>query len=70
MTRNCRPTCLRSLSKPILTVPLVDLRNAVMTPTWMRRNFMKLNDDKAEVLLAGSRQQLSNIALPGMTDGE
>ena len=27
--------------------------------TWMRRNFLKLNDDKMEVLLIGSRQQLS-----------
>ena len=25
--------------------------------TWMRRNFLKLNDDKTEVLLIGSRQQ-------------
>ena len=35
--------------------------------TWMRRNFLKLNDDKTEVLLIGSRQQLSKIALPGVT---
>ena len=38
--------------------------------TWMRRNFLKLNDDKTEVLLIGSRQQLSKIALPGVTVGE
>ena len=38
--------------------------------TWMRRNFRKLNDDKTEVLLIGSRQQLSKIALPGVTVGE
>ena len=38
--------------------------------TWKRRNFLKLNDDKAEVLLIGSRQQLSKIALPGVTVGE
>ena len=36
----------------------------------MRRNFLKLNDDNTEVLLIGSRQQLSNIALPGVTVGE
>ena len=38
--------------------------------TWMRRNFLKLNDDKTEVLLIGSRQQLVKIALPGVTVGE
>ena len=38
--------------------------------TWMRSNFLKLNDDKTEVLLIGSRQQLSKIALPGVTVGE
>ena len=38
--------------------------------TWLRRNFLKLNDDKTEVLLIGSRQQLSKIALPGVTVGE
>ena len=38
--------------------------------TWMRRNFLKLNDDKTEVLLIGSRQQLSKIALLGVTVGE
>ena len=38
--------------------------------TWMRRNLLKLNDDKTEVLLIGSRQQLSKIALPGVTVGE
>ena len=38
--------------------------------TWMRRNFLKLNDDKTDVLLIGSRQQLSKIALHGVTVGE
>ena len=38
--------------------------------TWMRRNFLKLNDDKTEVLLIGSRQQLSKIALPGVIVSE
>ena len=38
--------------------------------TWMRRNFLKLNDDNTDVLLIGSRQQLSKIALPGVTVGE
>ena len=35
--------------------------------TWMRSNFLKLNDGKTEVLLIGSRQQFSKIALPGVT---
>ena len=38
--------------------------------TWMRSNFLTLNDGKTEVLLIGSRQQLSKIALPGVTIGE
>ena len=38
--------------------------------TLLRRNFLKLNDDKTEVLLIGSRQQLSKIALLGVTVGE
>ena len=38
--------------------------------TWMRSNFLNLNDGKTEVLLIGSRQQLSKIALPGVTVGE
>ena len=38
--------------------------------TWMRSNFLKLNDGKTEVLLIGSRQQLSKIALTGVTVGE
>ena len=38
--------------------------------TWMRTNFLKLNGGKTEVLLIGSRQQLSKIALPGVTVGE
>ena len=38
--------------------------------TWMRRNFLKLNDDKMEMLLIGSRQQLSMVALPDVTVGE
>ena len=37
--------------------------------TWMRSNFLKLNDGKTEVLLIGSRQQLSKITLPGVTVG-
>ena len=35
--------------------------------TWMRRNLLKLNDDKTEVLLIGSRKELSKKALPGVT---
>ena len=37
--------------------------------TWMRGNFLKLNDSKAEVLLVGSRQQLK-ISLFGAMDGD
>ena len=35
--------------------------------TWLQRNFLKLNDDTTEVLLIGSRKELSKIALPGVT---
>ena len=38
--------------------------------TWLWRKFLKLNDDKTEMLLIGSRQQLSKIALPGVNVGE
>ena len=38
--------------------------------TWMQSNFLKLNNGKTEVLLIGSRQQLSKIAIPGVTVGE
>ena len=38
--------------------------------TRMRINVLKLNDDKTVVLLIGSRQQISKIALPGWTFGE
>ena len=38
--------------------------------TWMRSNSLKLNYGKTEMLLIGSRQQLSKIALPGVTVGE
>ena len=33
--------------------------------TWMRTNLLKLNDDKTEVMLIGTRQQLTK--LPGVT---
>ena len=29
--------------------------------TWMRTNLLKLNDDKTEVMLIGTRQQLSKL---------
>ena len=32
--------------------------------SWMRQNFLKLNDEKTEFLLFGSRQQLSKVSLP------
>ena len=31
--------------------------------SWMRQNFLKLNDEKTEFLLFGSRQQLSKVSL-------
>lgn len=38
--------------------------------TWMRGNFLKLNDAKTEVLLVGSRQQLKKISLSGVMVGD
>ena len=32
--------------------------------SWMRQNFLKLNDEKTDFLLFGSRQQLSKVSLP------
>ena len=36
----------------------------------MRQNFLKLNDEKTEFLLFGSRQQLSKVSLPFITIGD
>ena len=38
--------------------------------SWMRQNFLKLNDEKIEFLLFGSRQQLSKVYLPFITIGD
>ena len=38
--------------------------------SWMRRNFLKLNDEKTEFLLFGSRQQLSKVFLSFITIGD
>ena len=38
--------------------------------SWMRQNFLKLNDQKTEFLLFGSRQQLSKVCLPFITIGD
>ena len=38
--------------------------------SWMRRNILKLNDEKTEFLLFGSRQQLSKVSLPCTTIGD
>ena len=38
--------------------------------SWMRRNLVKLNDEKTEFLLFGSRQQLSKVSLPFITIGD
>ena len=37
---------------------------------WMRENFLKLNDDKTEVLVFGSRQQLAKVTIPGVRIGD
>ena len=38
--------------------------------SWMRQNVLKLNDEKTEFLLFGSRQQLSKVYLPFITIGD
>ena len=38
--------------------------------SWVRQNFLKLNDEKTEFLLFGSRQQLSKVCLPFITIGD
>ena len=38
--------------------------------SWMRQNFLKLNDEKTEFLLFGSRQQLLKVCLPFITIGD
>ena len=38
--------------------------------SWMRQNLLKLNDEKTEFLLFGSRQQLSKVSLPSITIGD
>ena len=38
--------------------------------SWMRQNFLNLNDEKTEFLLFGSRQQLSKVCLPCITIGD
>ncbi|PIK50955.1 hypothetical protein BSL78_12172 [Apostichopus japonicus] len=37
---------------------------------WMQENFLKLNDDKTEFVLFGSRQQLSKVHVPHITIGD
>ena len=32
-------------------------------PIWMKKNFLKLNDDKTEVFAFGSKQQMSKITV-------
>ena len=36
----------------------------------MQDNFLKLNDDKTEFLIIGSRQQLSKVSIPHITIGD
>ena len=38
--------------------------------TWMQNNFLKLNDDKTEFVLFGSRQQLSKVCVPHIRIGD
>ena len=37
---------------------------------WMQDNFLKLNDDKTEFMIIGSRQQLSKVSIPNITIGD
>ncbi len=37
---------------------------------WMQDNFLKLNDEKTEFLLIGSRHQLSKVSVPHITIGD
>ena len=37
---------------------------------WMQDNFLKLNDDKTEFMIIGSRQQLSKVYIPHIGDSE
>ena len=37
---------------------------------WMSENFLKLNDEKTEFILIGSRQQLSKLNVPHITIGD
>ena len=37
---------------------------------WMQDNFLKLNDEKTEFLLIGSRQQMSKVSVPHITIGD
>ena len=38
--------------------------------SWMRQNFLKLNDENTKFLLFGSCQQLSKVSLPFITVGD
>ena len=37
---------------------------------WMQENFLKLNDEKTEFVLIGSRQQMSKVHVPHITIGD
>ena len=52
-------TCITTLEKCIQEIR-----------SWMRQNFLKLNEEKTEFLLFGSRQQLSKVSLPFITIGD
>ena len=39
------------------------------THLWMRTNLLKLNDDKAELIMLGTRQQLSKVGEVSITIG-
>ena len=38
--------------------------------SWMQDNFLKLNDDKTEFMIFGSRQQLSKVSIPRINIGD
>ena len=59
LLKNLPDSCITTLEKCIQEIR-----------SWMRQNFLKLNNEKTEFLLFGSRQQLSKVSLPFITIGD
>jgi len=50
---------------------VTDIEKAVSdVKSWMNSNLLKLNDDKTEVLIIGSKQQLKKVSIPSLTIGD